>query len=137
MQSRSHYPLQVICFDAGAICARCEPLPLATIRPRRGPDERKQTHWLLVRPESRRVKGFLRRSLRRWQGNPTSPPSLLLCHRCESNSEILIGDFRNKLVSFLLIAAALYFFVVTPFNAIVGREPGEAPSGDDKEIKMK
>src|SRR5919197_589719 len=53
-----------------------------------------------------------------------------------NKSEILIGDFLNELVSFLLIAAALYFFVVTPFNAIVGRERGEAPSGDDKKIKI-
>jgi large conductance mechanosensitive channel len=54
-----------------------------------------------------------------------------------NNSEILIGDFLNELVSFLLIAAALYFFIVMPFNAIVGRDPGEAPSGlDDKKIRL-
>jgi large conductance mechanosensitive channel len=31
------------------------------------------------------------------------------------------GDFINALVSFLLVAAAVYFFVVTPINALVSR----------------
>src|SRR5271170_5852927 len=32
-----------------------------------------------------------------------------------------IGHFINACVSFLLIAAAIYFFVVTPVNALVAR----------------
>lgn len=32
-----------------------------------------------------------------------------------------VGDFINACVSFLLIAAAIYFFVVTPVNALVAR----------------
>ena len=32
-----------------------------------------------------------------------------------------VGDFINTVVSFLLIAAAVYFFVVTPINALVTR----------------
>lgn len=32
-----------------------------------------------------------------------------------------IGDFVNALVSFLLVAAAVYFFVVTPVNALMAR----------------
>jgi large conductance mechanosensitive channel len=32
-----------------------------------------------------------------------------------------IGHFVNAVVSFLLIAAAIYFFVVTPVNALVAR----------------
>lgn len=32
-----------------------------------------------------------------------------------------VGDFVNSVVSFLLIAAAIYFFVVTPVNALVAR----------------
>lgn len=32
-----------------------------------------------------------------------------------------VGDFINAVVSFLLIAAAVYFFVVTPLNALVAR----------------
>jgi large conductance mechanosensitive channel len=45
-----------------------------------------------------------------------------------NNSQILIGDFLNELVSFFLVAAALYFFVVAPVNALVARRRrGEAP----------
>jgi large conductance mechanosensitive channel len=32
-----------------------------------------------------------------------------------------VGDFINAVISFLLIAAAVYFFVVTPLNALVAR----------------
>jgi large conductance mechanosensitive channel len=32
-----------------------------------------------------------------------------------------VGDFINALVSFLLIAATVYFFVVTPLNALMAR----------------
>lgn len=45
-----------------------------------------------------------------------------------NNSRFLIGDFINALVSFLLIAAAIYFFVVVPVNKILARmRRGEAP----------
>lgn len=43
-------------------------------------------------------------------------------------SKFLLGDFINALVSFLLIAAAVYFFVVLPVNALVARmRRGETP----------
>ena len=32
-----------------------------------------------------------------------------------------VGDFINAGVSFLLIAAAVYFFVITPLNALMAR----------------
>lgn len=32
-----------------------------------------------------------------------------------------LGNFLNALVSFLLIAVAVYFFVITPINALVAR----------------
>jgi large conductance mechanosensitive channel len=39
-----------------------------------------------------------------------------------------IGDFVNALVSFLLIAAAVYFFVIVPVNKLMARmRKGEAP----------
>jgi large conductance mechanosensitive channel len=45
-----------------------------------------------------------------------------------NNSKFLIGDFINALVSFLLISAAIYFFVVVPVNALTARmRRGEAP----------
>src|SRR5512135_208096 len=43
-------------------------------------------------------------------------------------SKFLIGDFINALISFVLIAAAVYFFVVLPMNALLARmRRGEAP----------
>jgi large conductance mechanosensitive channel len=38
------------------------------------------------------------------------------------------GEFLNSMVSFLLIAAAVYFFVVTPINALVARMHREPPA---------
>jgi large conductance mechanosensitive channel len=36
-------------------------------------------------------------------------------------SEFLYGDFINAIVSFLLVAAAVYFFIVVPMNAVTAR----------------
>jgi large conductance mechanosensitive channel len=44
------------------------------------------------------------------------------------------GDFINTVVSFLLIAAAVYFFVVTPINALVSRMR-KAPAPADPTTK--
>lgn len=44
-----------------------------------------------------------------------------------NNSRFLVGDFVNALISFLLIAAAVYFFVVVPMNALVQRYRKEPP----------
>ena len=38
-----------------------------------------------------------------------------------NNSQFLLGDFINAAVSFLLVSAAIYFFVVTPVNMLVAR----------------
>lgn len=38
-----------------------------------------------------------------------------------NNSKFMIGDFLNAIVSFILIAAAIYFFVVAPLNAMTKR----------------
>lgn len=37
------------------------------------------------------------------------------------SQEFPLGDFINAAVSFLLIATAIYFFVVTPVNALIAR----------------
>ncbi|HLH20122.1 MAG TPA: large conductance mechanosensitive channel protein MscL [Bryobacteraceae bacterium] len=43
-------------------------------------------------------------------------------------SEFEIGDFINNVVSFFLIAAAVYFLVVLPMNTIMARlRHGQAP----------
>ncbi len=45
-----------------------------------------------------------------------------------NNSQFLIGDFINAVISFLLIGAAVYFFIVLPVNTVVARmRRGEAP----------
>ena len=38
-----------------------------------------------------------------------------------NNSKFLYGDFINAVISFLLIAAAVYYFVVLPVNALMKR----------------
>jgi large conductance mechanosensitive channel len=45
-----------------------------------------------------------------------------------------VGDFINACVSFILIAAAIYFFVVTPINALVSRMR-KAPAPADPTTK--
>lgn len=42
-------------------------------------------------------------------------------------SKLMIGNFLNALISFLLIAAAVYFFIVLPVNAIISRSRKEPP----------
>jgi large conductance mechanosensitive channel len=44
------------------------------------------------------------------------------------NGVFAIGDFINALVAFILVAAAVYFFVVVPMNAVLARmRRGQAP----------
>ncbi|MFY9781015.1 MAG: large conductance mechanosensitive channel protein MscL [Candidatus Baltobacteraceae bacterium] len=45
-----------------------------------------------------------------------------------NNSKFAIGDFINVLISFVLVAAAIYFFVVVPMGAVNERrkKPEEA-----------
>jgi large conductance mechanosensitive channel len=51
-----------------------------------------------------------------------------------NNSQFLLGDFINAAVSFLLVAAAVYFFVVTPVNLLVARMR-KAPAPADPTTK--
>jgi len=44
-------------------------------------------------------------------------------------SRFLIGDFINAVVAFVLVGAAIYFFVVVPMNTVTARlRRGEAPA---------
>jgi large conductance mechanosensitive channel len=48
-----------------------------------------------------------------------------------NGSKFLIGDFVNAIISFVIIAAAVYFAVVLPINALVARmskQPPPAPT---------
>ena len=51
-----------------------------------------------------------------------------------NGSVFALGDFINALLSFLLVAAAVYFFVVTPINALVARMR-KAPAPADPTTK--
>ena len=45
-----------------------------------------------------------------------------------NGSKFLYGEFINALLSFLIIAAAVYFFVVVPMNVLIARSRKEAPA---------
>jgi len=45
-----------------------------------------------------------------------------------NGSKFLYGDFVNALLSFLIVSAAVYFFVVLPINALVARMKKEPPA---------
>ena len=46
-----------------------------------------------------------------------------------NGSKFLYGEFINALLSFLIVSAAIYFFVVVPVNALIARSRKE-PSAD-------
>ncbi len=45
-----------------------------------------------------------------------------------NGAKITYGDFLNAAISFLLVAAAVYFFVVLPVNALMARAKKEPPA---------
>lgn len=45
-----------------------------------------------------------------------------------NGSKFLIGEFINALISFLIIAAAVYFAVVLPINALMTRARKQPPA---------
>jgi large conductance mechanosensitive channel len=45
-----------------------------------------------------------------------------------NGSQFMYGDFVNVLVSFVLVAFAVYFFVVLPMNTLVARMRKEPPA---------
>jgi len=43
-------------------------------------------------------------------------------------SKFMVGDFLNAVISFLMVAAAIYFVVIAPVNALMARvKRGEVP----------
>jgi large conductance mechanosensitive channel len=44
-----------------------------------------------------------------------------------NDSKFMIGEFVNAAVSFIIIAAAVYFFVVLPVNTLIAKSKKEAP----------
>ena len=45
-----------------------------------------------------------------------------------NGAKFLYGDFLNALISFLLVAAAVYYFVVLPVNKLMARFHKEVPA---------
>ena len=45
-----------------------------------------------------------------------------------NNSKFLYGDFINAIVSFIIVAAVIYFFVVAPYTALLARSRKEPPA---------
>ncbi|HOY56242.1 MAG TPA: large conductance mechanosensitive channel protein MscL [bacterium] len=44
-----------------------------------------------------------------------------------NGSKFMLGHFINALVAFVLVAAAIFFFVIKPMNLLVARSKKEAP----------
>jgi large conductance mechanosensitive channel len=61
-------------------------------------------------------------------------PDFSAIHFTIKGSVFALGDFINALLSFMLVAAAVYFFVVTPINALVSRMR-KAPAPADPTTK--
>lgn len=50
---------------------------------------------------------------------------------------VVVGGFINSVVSFLLIAAVVYFFIVTPYNQLQARRAkGEEPAPPSNEVTL-
>jgi len=47
-----------------------------------------------------------------------------------NGSKFLLGDFINAAISFLIVAAAVYYFVVLPINALIERTKKQPPPAD-------
>lgn len=45
-----------------------------------------------------------------------------------NDSKFMIGHFINALISFILVAAAIFFFIIKPMNVLVERSRKEAPA---------
>jgi|SRR5580700_10933385 large conductance mechanosensitive channel len=61
-------------------------------------------------------------------------PDFSAIHFTINGSLFPVGDFINAAISFLLVAAAVYFFVVTPVNALIARMR-KAPAPADPTTK--
>lgn len=48
-----------------------------------------------------------------------------------NNSKFLYGEFINAVIAFLLIALAVFFFIVQPVNALIARTRREPPAEPD------
>ena len=47
-----------------------------------------------------------------------------------NSSRFAYGDFINALISFLIVAAVVFFFVIKPVNALLARRRAEPPADE-------
>jgi large conductance mechanosensitive channel len=45
-----------------------------------------------------------------------------------NGSKFMYGNFLNALISFIIVAAAVYFFVVIPINTLIAKAKKEPPA---------
>jgi large conductance mechanosensitive channel len=74
------------------------------------------------------VKDLLTPSIAAIVGRPDFSSMTFEIH----NSRFLYGEFINALVSFVLVAAAVYYFIVAPINAVTKRLSPQAPDTPPK-----
>jgi large conductance mechanosensitive channel len=58
-------------------------------------------------------------------------PSFATLHFTINNSTFFYGDFINAVLTFLIVAAVLFFFVIKPVNALLARRRVEPPVDED------
>ena len=49
-------------------------------------------------------------------------------HFTINGSKFMLGELLNALISFLIISAVVYFFVVVPLNILISKSKKEAPA---------
>ncbi|MCX6757710.1 MAG: large conductance mechanosensitive channel protein MscL [Candidatus Nomurabacteria bacterium] len=47
-----------------------------------------------------------------------------------NGSKIMYGDFLNSLISFILVAASVFFFIIKPMNLLIARSRKEKPADE-------
>src|ERR1700691_3189258 len=57
-------------------------------------------------------------------------PDFSAIHFEINGSKFLIGNFLNAIIAFLLVATAVYYFVVVPVNALLARVKRDPPPPD-------
>ncbi len=74
------------------------------------------------------VTGFVKDLLTPFIGALVKRPDFSALAFTINGSKFLYGEFINVAVSFVLIAGAVYFFVVVPMNALVAQARREPPA---------
>lgn len=54
-------------------------------------------------------------------------PNFSSLHFTINSSRFMYGAFLNQVISFVIIAAVIFFFVITPVNALMARAKKEPP----------